>query len=325
MLAVFIDELGGVFAPYVEDASKILLALIDYEANDSIRNSVAGALPGLVKCIKAADSGAALILQNMSKVFLESLWKAINKETETDTLICQVQAAKEIIDEVGMQLLPQESIDGFAKLLLELYHKSDDRIKENNELAKNETVEDEDDQIDQDDLEVIKEENNSEFDLQLSIAEIIGILFKTHGPLTVNLVTELFTSILPPALSSSEKQKTKFGLFVMDDMVEFLGPDLLGPHYIPVAKEIIKFTKSPVAAVRQAASYGIGIMAEKSGAHFALIANECLLGLKDAIEYQMPASVKEKKTKVKQFKHAKDNAVSALGKIIKFQAGTVDA
>jgi hypothetical protein len=58
MLAVFIDELGVVFAPYVEHASKILLALIDYESNDSIRNSVAGALPGLIKCVKSADPSA---------------------------------------------------------------------------------------------------------------------------------------------------------------------------------------------------------------------------------------------------------------------------
>jgi hypothetical protein len=55
MLAVFIDELGPVFAPYAEHASKILLHMIDYEANDSIRNSVASSLPGLVKCIKNAD------------------------------------------------------------------------------------------------------------------------------------------------------------------------------------------------------------------------------------------------------------------------------
>lgn len=38
----------------------------------------------------------------------------------------------------------------------------------------------------------------------------------------------------------------------------------------------------------------------------------------------MPPQVKEKKSKVKQFMHAKDNAVSALGKIIKFQSATVD-
>jgi hypothetical protein len=62
MLAVFIDELGPVFAPYAEQAAKIMLALIDYDANDSIRNSVAGALPGLVKCVKAHDPNAVVIL-----------------------------------------------------------------------------------------------------------------------------------------------------------------------------------------------------------------------------------------------------------------------
>ena len=110
----------------------------------------------------------------------------------------------------------------------------------------------------------------------------------------------------------------------MDDMVEFLGPDLLGPLYIQIAQQIIKQCSSPTAAVRQAASYGIGIMAEKAGAHFGQISNDCLLGLKAAIEFPMPANVKEKKTKVKQFMHAKDNAVSALGKIIKFQQYIVD-
>lgn len=211
-----------------------------------------------------------------------------------------------------------------AKLFISEYHKSDDRIKENNEMIKSDNVEDEDDQVDEDDIEVIKEENENEYDLQLSIAEIVGIMFKTHGNFSGNLINELFTIILPPALASSEKQKIKFGLFVMDDMIEFLGPELLGSHYTTVAREIIKRCDSSIAAVRQAASYGIGIMAEKSEAHFAEISNDCLMGLKLAIEYQMPASVKEKKAKVKQFMHAKDNAVSALGKIIKFQSTIVD-
>ena len=52
MLTVFIDELGGGYANYVDTTSKILLGMIQYQANDSIRNSVAGALPGLVKCVK---------------------------------------------------------------------------------------------------------------------------------------------------------------------------------------------------------------------------------------------------------------------------------
>ncbi len=59
----------------------------------------------------------------------------------------------------------------------------------------------------------------------------MGIIFKTHGSLSGGLVQELLNTILPPAMISTEKQKTKFGLFIMDDMVEFLGPMFLGPLY----------------------------------------------------------------------------------------------
>lgn len=52
MLSVFIDELGFAFAPYVEQAAKIILNLTQYEANDSIRSTCAAALPGLLKCAK---------------------------------------------------------------------------------------------------------------------------------------------------------------------------------------------------------------------------------------------------------------------------------
>jgi hypothetical protein len=38
----------------------------------------------------------------------------------------------------------------------------------------------------------------------------------------------------------------------------------------------------------------------------------------------MPASAKGKKTKEKQYYHARDNATSALGKIIKHQNQTID-
>jgi hypothetical protein len=105
----------------------------------------------------------------------------------------------------------------------------------------------------------------------------------------------------------------------MDDMVEYLGPEVLGAHYANVATQIIKFCASPVAALRQAAAYGIGVMAKNGGAAFATVVNDCLLGLKTAIDFAMPATIKEKKSKVKQFHHAKDNAVSALGKVVRYQ------
>jgi hypothetical protein len=272
MLAVFIDELGSGFAEWIEPTSRILITLIGYEANDSIRNSVAGALPGLIKCAKESNPNAELLI-NMGRTYLDAIWKAVQNETETDTMICQVQAMKEIIDEVGAGFLDQTTVDALYKQLVDMYYKSGQRINENNELAKNEDKDDEDDELDQDELEVIKEENKNEYDLQLSLAEIIGIIFKTHAALSGNIVADLFNSLLTETLQSEEKQKNKFALFIMDDMVEYLGPEVLGSHYSNVAAQIIKFCASPVAALRQAASYGIGVMAKKGGATFATVVN----------------------------------------------------
>ena len=90
MLTVFIDELGGGFAEYVEPSSHILLGLLNYSANDNIRNSVASSLPGLIKCYKEANPHNAEYIVNMGKTFLTKLWDAMKTETETDTLICQL-------------------------------------------------------------------------------------------------------------------------------------------------------------------------------------------------------------------------------------------
>jgi len=50
----------------------------------------------------------------------------------------------------------------------------------------------------------------------------------------------------------------------------------------------------------------------------------CLTSIRTAIEFTMDSSVKAKKSKATQFQHARDNAIAALGKVIKHQANKVD-
>lgn len=101
MLAVFIDELEGGFVDYIEPTSKILLSLVDYALNDSIRTSVAGSFPGLVKCYKSARPEDKATLVNMGKTYVEALVKALKEEQETEARVAQIQAIKDCIDEVG--------------------------------------------------------------------------------------------------------------------------------------------------------------------------------------------------------------------------------
>jgi hypothetical protein len=59
-------------------------------------------------------------------------------------------------------------------------------------------------------------------------------------------------------------------------MIEFLGHEVLGNHYPDVARQIIQFCNSPTPAIRQAASYGIGMMAQTGGPAYQLVSNDCL-------------------------------------------------
>ena len=156
------------------------------------------------------------------------------------------------------------------------------------------------------------------------MVELFGATFKTHKDHCRNLVQKLIVTILPNYANEEDKHKSKFLLFVLDDMVEFLGPEFLGPVYPQVCEQICKYTKSKFAAIRQASVYGIGMIAEHGGQSFAAISDLCLNSIRAAVEFQITDQIKAKKSKSSQFYHAKDNAVAALGKIIKFQSGAVD-
>ena len=137
-------------------------------------------------------------------------------------------------------------------------------------------------------------------------------------------MNSLFTTLLPQAIQSGVKEKEKFALFILDDMVEFLGPEILGQKFIDIAQQIAKFCSSSDAAIRQAASYGIGMIAMHGKDAYAAVNQICMEGLKAAIGYQMPSGVKGKKAKEKKFNYARDNAISALGKIIRYQSAHID-
>ncbi len=86
MLSVFIDELGAGFFDYIGPASQVLLNLTTFTANDSIRQTVVSALPGLVKCCKQ-KTGVTQDLHLMARSYNANIFNAMKEETETDVLI----------------------------------------------------------------------------------------------------------------------------------------------------------------------------------------------------------------------------------------------
>jgi len=323
MLIVFIDELEDGFAEFIEPTSRILIGLAKFTANESIRSSVAGGFPGLIKSAKLANPGNSELLISMGQTYMNALWEAIKEETDTDTLMSQVQSIKHILEEIGFPIMNQEVVNQLTSLCFNLITKSEQRVEENENIAKNNNREDEedDDEVDKDELELLKDENKNEFDLQLSIAELFGTLFKTHPTFCQPLIYELYQNFIPRKLQAPEKQKKKLALYILDDMIEFLGKDIMGPLYPTVAPQIIAFCQDPIPSLRQAACYGIGMMAKHGGEFFSAVRDICLQGISATVAMQPPH---DKTAKVKHFMHARDNAISALGKILKYQRPCVD-
>lgn len=114
----------------------------------------------------------------------------------------------------------------------------------------------------------------------------------------------------------------KFGIFLVDDMIEFLGYQHMSNKWLNLLEALTKYATSKECSVRQAAVYGIGVFAEKSVGFInesnGQCLTECLKILKQVIDI---AQTDEKK---KVYGHAKDNAIAAVGKIIKYHSDRID-
>ena len=128
------------------------------------------------------------------------------------------------------------------------------------------------------------------------------------------------SEVLVAAFTSGEQKRLKFALFILDDMVEHLGPAYFSAEdFSHIVQTICQFSGSQSASLRQASAYGIGVVAEHGGEAFAACAELCLTALKAAIDYAMTPKVEAKQMKVTQYHHARDNAIASIGKVLKFR------
>lgn len=109
MLAVFIDECGAGYAPYIEQTGPLLLGLLEYNANEDIRDSTASCLPGLCRAAKLGGAQQEPFFA-MCKNFNQAIFKATQSETVPEVMASQLSAMKEIIDEAGNGLFNQEEV-----------------------------------------------------------------------------------------------------------------------------------------------------------------------------------------------------------------------
>jgi hypothetical protein len=95
-------------------------------------------------------------------VYANNIVSVMENECDTETLSAQAEAVKDILDEGGSNILNQDQLDQFADKMFAFIQQSESRIEENTKYEKENCTGKEDEDLDEEDLQLLKEENKNE-------------------------------------------------------------------------------------------------------------------------------------------------------------------
>jgi len=311
-LLTLIDLLKGAYYPYVEQTTQIVYPLLAYKINENVRGTAARICASLV--VSIAYSGHPSSREAcfaMSHKFLEKLWEVVCEEFDNETLVKQLDSIKTLVEVQGLEFLTVEEVNVLAEKLIKILEAS--LIKRNRNQ-----------QVLADDLEesdsVVQEYNKIEEDhLYIAISDVFGALFKTHKSQSVPTIEFLYKNVLPKfLLPEASQEDKKFGLFIVDDLIEHLGEALPSDKLNELVGLLLKFSVDSSDSIRQAAVYGLGVFAASvSGEAFCLWAQQIIEALQKAVSFPVNKSQKT-------HGHAKDNAIVALGRVLQHKSPYID-
>ncbi|CAI2371015.1 unnamed protein product [Moneuplotes crassus] len=307
MLSTFIEELEELYAPYVEKTSELFLSLLNCKYDDEVRTRIANSLPLMISAIKSHQKGLEGVLPYTEK-FIPVLLEVIKEEVDTTLLQTQFKSIESCIEATG-DFMSGEQVNQIGNIFLEEIVKSDKRKDVNLEYAR---------EIDE---EVDGLENENEDELQIVLSEAIGMLFKTHKGKCSNIVANLFDNFLPSYLNDAASfTKQKLGIYIINDVVEHVGLEILEEKYEECFHAFVKCSKNENPTIRQAGVYGIGVTLARSCKVqlFGKYSVDAIQTLKEAIEIDCGSQDST------EYGYAKDNAISALVKVMKHHHQSID-
>ena len=322
LLNLILAELKEFAIPYIDLIEKQAKSIISYP-NIDIRGKAATIFPKIVNIIATAGDQAKL--SQYLKNYLTILVGAAEKETENEVVSYLLQSVDDCITGHD-KTLSQEEVNQLFYKLFGIFDKVEkNRINLNKEKGVKELetekkkAEPQDEDIDDNyeeeiALDNIKEGIEGVEDIITAFSDAIGALFKTHKEFSMEIAKKMISEVLPKYFQQNASNfEKKMGLFIMDDMVEFLGQELLDQIWPDIAKTLITYVDNHSCEIRQAASYGLGEFIKHTNVGYNKYAEEILKILYKGLEINSDGENSD------EYQSAQDNIVTALGKLIKFR------
>jgi len=304
MLYCYCSELKEGFFPFVEEVAKLLVPLMRFYYHDGVRSAATGTMPHLLTsaslyfkknpAVSGADTAYIRNLFNfMYPTFLESL----KEEVDVEILAASLASFVESLTVVGEGSLTAEQVLSGVNTIIELI----DDVKERRaERAAKRKEEDHDEEEE----EKIEDEAYKDDEIISGLGEVMGHFLKYskqhYYPLFIKELLPIVTEFLKPTSKTSDRQ---CALCIFDDIAEFGGPEALQlyPHFLP---SVMTYTADEDPAVRQAAVYGMGVVAQMGG--------DAISGAIPELLVRLTAVVNSPNSRSEKYVISTENAIAAV-------------
>lgn len=315
MLCCYAEQLKGGFFKYVDEVSKLMVPLVRFYYNDGVRNAALTILPHLLTSAQVYLKQNAV--QGADASYVAALWKymfdplndQMKEEVDMELVCVSLESLSECVKIIGQGCLTEEMMDKGIGTLLRLIKDVESRRNTRKNKQK-------DEDHDEEEQEKIDEEEERDEDIVAGSVEILGLFCKFNKELFLKKMKEfivpLISHFIQPSNSAPNRQSA---LCLLDDIIEFTGAACL-PFVAEFFPHCLNYVSDVDPTVRQAAVFGMGVIAQSGEHHVASSIPEILKRL-----VQVIASSDSKSEK---YINSTENAIAAVGKICLYQANAVD-
>uniref|UniRef100_A0ACB8FJL1 Importin-5 n=2 Tax=Sphaerodactylus townsendi TaxID=933632 RepID=A0ACB8FJL1_9SAUR len=262
-------------------------------------------MPLLLECARVRGPE---YLTQMWHFMCDALIKAIGTEPDSDVLSEIMHSFAKCIEVMGDGCLNNEHFEELGGILK---GKLEEHFK-NQELRQ---VKRQDEDYDEQVEESLQDEHDSDVYILTKVSDILHSIFSSYKAKVLPWFEQLLPQIVNLICPHRPWPDRQWGLCMFDDVIEHCSPSSFkyAEYFLrPMLQSICD--NSP--EVRQAAAYGVGVMAQFGGDSYRPFCTEALPLLVRVIQ--------STDAKTKENVNATENCISAVGKIMKFKPDCIN-
>ncbi|KAJ8393859.1 hypothetical protein AAFF_G00055880 [Aldrovandia affinis] len=297
MLVCYAKELKEGFVEYTEQVVKLMVPLLKFYFHDGVRVAAAESMPLLLECARVRGPE---YLTQMWHFMCDALIKAIGTEPDSDVLSEIMHSFAKCIELMGDGCLNNEHFEELGGILK---GKLEEHFKNQELRQAKRQDEDYDEQVE----ETLQDEDENDVYILTKVSDILHSVFSSYKEKVLPWFEQLHFNLICPHRPWADRQ---WGLCIFDDVVEHCSP-LSFKYAEYFLRPMLQALCDSSPEVRQAAAYGVGVMAQFGGESYRPFCTEAiplLVGVIQAAD-----------SKAKENVNATENCISAVGKVMKFR------